>query len=75
MYRLLGLPLLVRLLALPSNIRLGRKGLPGTNALAYSGSLVSYEENNVYSAPGSDSIEMFCCNLYKIGINLKNYKN
>jgi hypothetical protein len=27
--------LLARLLALPTNIRLGWKGLPGTNALAY----------------------------------------
>ncbi len=30
-----GAPLKVRLLALPTNIRLGRKGLPGTNASAY----------------------------------------
>jgi hypothetical protein len=29
-------PLLVRLLALPTNIRQGWKGLPGKNALAYS---------------------------------------
>jgi hypothetical protein len=28
-------PLYVRLLALPTNIRLGWKGLPGTNTLAY----------------------------------------
>jgi hypothetical protein len=32
---LLGAPLQVRLQALSTNIRLGRKGLPGTNALAY----------------------------------------
>jgi hypothetical protein len=31
-----GAPLLGRILALPTNIRLGWKGLPGTNALAYS---------------------------------------
>jgi hypothetical protein len=32
---LLGNPLYGRLLALPTNIRLGWKSLPGTNALAY----------------------------------------
>ncbi len=32
---LAGAPLLGRLLDLPANIRLGWKGLPGTNALAY----------------------------------------
>jgi hypothetical protein len=67
-YHLLGLPLLVRILALATNIRLGWKDLPGTNTLGYSGSLIRYEENNLYSAPGSDSIKMFCGNLYKIGI-------
>ncbi len=30
-----GSPHLGRLLALPANIRLGMKGLPGTNALAF----------------------------------------
>jgi hypothetical protein len=30
-----GTPLLGRLMALPTNTRLGWKGLPGTNALAY----------------------------------------
>jgi hypothetical protein len=30
-----GAPLYGRLLALPTNIRLGWKGLPGRNALAY----------------------------------------
>ncbi len=35
MKQLSGAPLYGRLLALPTNIRLGRKGLPGTNALAY----------------------------------------
>ncbi len=30
-----GVPLYGWLLASPPNIRLGRKGLPGTNALAY----------------------------------------
>ncbi len=37
MKRLSGVPLKGRLLALPTNIRLGWKGLAGTNALAYFG--------------------------------------
>jgi hypothetical protein len=35
MERFVGLHPNGRLLALPSNIRLGRKGLPGTNTPAY----------------------------------------
>jgi hypothetical protein len=32
---ILGVPLLVRILALPTNFRLGSKSQPGTNTLAY----------------------------------------
>ncbi len=37
-----GAPLLVRLLAFPTNIRLGWKGLPETNSLAYYEKFVNY---------------------------------
>ncbi len=39
-----------RLLALPANIRLGRKGLPGTNTLAYLAQLVNYNCNFLYKS-------------------------
>jgi hypothetical protein len=41
-----GAPLWDRLLALTTNIRLGRKGLPGTNALAYYKKVVTYWSKN-----------------------------
>jgi hypothetical protein len=36
-----------RLLALPANIRLGWKGLPGTNALFYYKNFVNYVDKKV----------------------------
>ncbi len=41
-----GDPLYDRLLALPTNIRLGWKGLPGTNTLAY------YENSEILAVEG-----------------------
>ena len=43
-----GAPLKGKLLAIPTNIRLAYKGLPGTSTRAYFGPFVSYEERNFY---------------------------
>ncbi len=40
---------LVQALALLVNIRLGWKGLPGTNTLAYNKNFVSYDRKKVYN--------------------------
>jgi hypothetical protein len=46
-----GAPLYGRLLGSPTNIRLGWKGLPRTNALAYSATVVSYERKMFMKFP------------------------
>jgi hypothetical protein len=47
-----------RLLALPSNIRLGWKGLPGTNTVAYSEKSVTYGRKLFYII-GHSSVPTF----------------
>ncbi len=58
-------PLKGRLLALPTNIRLGWKGLPGTNILAYyEKSQLTAVKSFVTLAPGVNAIKLyFFCNL------------
>ncbi len=41
-------PIKGSLLALPTNSRLGWKGLPGTNSLAYNGKSVNYGRNKFH---------------------------
>jgi hypothetical protein len=50
-----GAPFYGRLLALPTNIRLGCKGLPGTNALAYYKNLL---KSFIGLAPGRRSLSI-----------------
>ncbi len=50
MKHLSGAPLKGRPLALPANIRLGWKSLPGTNTLAYYENQINYGRNKFYSA-------------------------
>ncbi len=65
-------PLLGRLLALPGNIRLGWKGLLGTNALAYHGQTFSSR-----TKPGpSFQLQMWVCthNIKSFSRNFGYYK-
>ncbi len=60
MMHLLGAPLLARLLALPANIRLDWKGLPGTKALAYYKTLsISAVKLIITILPGVNLIKLF----------------
>ncbi len=52
-----GYPLLGRLLASPTNIRLGWSGLPGTNTLAYCKNLSM--TIFIVKAPGTNVIKLF----------------
>jgi hypothetical protein len=58
-----GAPLLGRLLASPTTIRLGWKGLPGTNTLAYYGNpQITAAKNFIVQAPGLLSTIKFSSN-------------
>ncbi len=61
MKHLSGVPLLGRLLASPTNIRLGWKGLPGTYALAYYKNLyLTAVKSFIALAHGTNIINLFC---------------
>jgi hypothetical protein len=62
---ILGAPLQGRLLALPTNIRLGWKGLPGTNALAYfENSELTAVRSFKTLAPGACTIKLITDVIY-----------
>jgi hypothetical protein len=52
-----GAPLWVRLLALPTNIRLDWKGLPGTNTLAYYKKIITYVRKKFYNIGSSEKTQ------------------
>jgi len=63
---LLGAPLWGKTLALPTNIRLGRKGLPGTNTQAsYENALITAIKTFIAQALGVNYFKTF------YGLNLR----
>ncbi len=62
--QLLGFPLLGRLLALPTNIRISWKGLAGTSTLAYyENSLITNKKSFITLTLGPNVIRLYGCNL------------
>jgi hypothetical protein len=49
--------------ALPTNIREGKRGLPGTNSLAYLASVSEEEKSLIMFTPGVNVIKLFVRDL------------
>jgi hypothetical protein len=69
-----GAPLYGKFLALPTNTRLGWKGLPGTNTLAYyRNSLITTVISFMIRAPEMKNMnEVFNLNLFFLNSDLEN---
>jgi len=59
-------PLWGRLLALPTNIRLGCKSLQGTNTLAYYAKVKLRAPKNCILEPGPNVIKLFTVVIYNV---------